>query len=165
MSEIVEAILDDALLNGVTLFAAAAMDVVVVLLNWRLAVDELIAMVKDADPIMLLSSASFQSVAKAMALEIDDLFIGLADDENLTHAVGGRIRWAPDVSGAARRQISPLGDLLLCYTSGSSGIPKGVRLTHANGSAACVQARSHTPWGWREGSVALCALPLFHIAG
>ncbi|NIN60484.1 MAG: AMP-binding protein, partial [Xanthomonadales bacterium] len=49
------------------------------------------------------------------------------------------------------------------YTSGTTGLPKGVELTHANfihqvGSALA-------PLGIRSESVSLVCMPLFHIAG
>ena len=149
----------------VLLLACTQIGAVVVLLNWRLAVDELITMVEDAAPAMLLSAASFDATARAVSLKVEGLSLWVADDDDLTNALCSKTGRMRSVSGAARRQASPPGDLLLCYTSGSSGKPKGVRLTHANLSAACNQALSNTPWRWREGSVALCALPLFHIAG
>jgi long-chain acyl-CoA synthetase len=66
----------------------------------------------------------------------------------------------------------PLGDLknsivVLQYTGGTTGLPKGAMLTHANLSAACAQYIESTkgnPPILTEGSErALVVLPLFHI--
>ncbi len=52
---------------------------------------------------------------------------------------------------------------LLCYTSGTTGAPKGVPLHHRH-VLATLRAL-HEAWGWREDDVLLHALPLFHIHG
>ena len=52
---------------------------------------------------------------------------------------------------------------LLVYTSGTTGRPKGVLLTHGN-LAHCLAAL-HSAWGWRRDDVLLHALPLFHVHG
>ena len=59
----------------------------------------------------------------------------------------------------------PLPDAmaLLCYTSGTTGRPKGACLSHAN-LTATVEAL-HEAWSWSASDVLLHALPLFHIHG
>ncbi|MET1039102.1 MAG: long-chain-fatty-acid--CoA ligase [Aeromicrobium sp.] len=54
---------------------------------------------------------------------------------------------------------------LLLYTSGTTGIPKGVPLTHRNLVANCAQGRAWVP-GLQEGrETFLVALPMFHAYG
>jgi malonyl-CoA/methylmalonyl-CoA synthetase len=52
---------------------------------------------------------------------------------------------------------------LLCYTSGTTGRPKGAMITQAN--LACMAASLHKAWGWSRDDVLLHALPLFHVHG
>jgi malonyl-CoA/methylmalonyl-CoA synthetase len=52
---------------------------------------------------------------------------------------------------------------LLLYTSGTTGAPKGVPLTH--GALRANLAALHAAWGWSERDVLLHALPLFHVHG
>jgi malonyl-CoA/methylmalonyl-CoA synthetase len=67
-------------------------------------------------------------------------------------AVPGRLRPAPADDSA-----------LVFYTSGTTGKPKGVVLTHANLEA---QIRSLvTAWEWRPDDVILNVLPLHHVHG
>ncbi|TQK19750.1 long-chain acyl-CoA synthetase [Microbacterium sp. SLBN-154] len=55
---------------------------------------------------------------------------------------------------------------ILQYTSGTTGSPKGVRLTHRNLLANAAQARSWVPGITRgEGCVVYAVLPMFHAYG
>jgi acyl-CoA synthetase (AMP-forming)/AMP-acid ligase II len=63
-----------------------------------------------------------------------------------------------------RVEIDPRADLVvLPYSSGTSGLPKGVMLTHYNMVANLQQTAALMPL--REDDVLIAALPFFHIAG
>lgn len=67
---------------------------------------------------------------------------------------------APGTELAAPDEASPA---LLLFTSGTTGAPKGVPLTHANLSA---QIRSlSVAWGWTGADRILGVLPLHHVHG
>jgi malonyl-CoA/methylmalonyl-CoA synthetase len=64
----------------------------------------------------------------------------------------------PPLDGAAA------GDpALLCYTSGTTGAPKGAVLAHGNLLASAEALR--LAWRWTPGDRLVLALPLFHIHG
>jgi acyl-CoA synthetase (AMP-forming)/AMP-acid ligase II len=64
----------------------------------------------------------------------------------------------------ASRALPPAGDIaLLAYTSGTTGRPKGVPLTHRQ-LAASIQG-AMAAWRWTERDVLVHALPLFHQHG
>jgi long-chain acyl-CoA synthetase len=64
----------------------------------------------------------------------------------------------------ARASIEP-GDLAtFVYTSGTTGPPKAVMLSHANLWWTCVHSEQHIPIGDTENGRALSYLPLSHIA-
>ena len=52
---------------------------------------------------------------------------------------------------------------VLAYTSGTTGVPKGARIRHAD-LYGTIQALDEA-WGWSEADVLLHTLPLFHIHG
>ncbi|QYJ02596.1 long-chain-fatty-acid--CoA ligase [Nocardioides panacisoli] len=52
---------------------------------------------------------------------------------------------------------------LIMYSSGTTGRPKGVMLTHRNMVSHTVNA--HDGWGFDEGDKSMVAMPLFHVGG
>lgn len=60
--------------------------------------------------------------------------------------------------------IDPLTDLaLLQYTGGTTGVPKGAMLTHANLSINAQQVDAIDPFDRSEPDIIVGALPLFHV--
>jgi malonyl-CoA/methylmalonyl-CoA synthetase len=89
-----------------------------------------------------------------------ELFAATVDDGCLvtTPAVD-----LPDAD-APRLDAGEADDLaLLCYTSGTTGVPKGAMLTHANTLASCEALR--LAWRWTAADRLVLALPLFHVHG
>ncbi|KAH7103965.1 AMP binding protein [Auriculariales sp. MPI-PUGE-AT-0066] len=71
--------------------------------------------------------------------------------------------------GRLEREVSFDGDrassstALMCYSSGTTGLAKGVETTHHNVTSVVTMIRSLLPWKKEE--VSLSVLPLFHIFG
>jgi malonyl-CoA/methylmalonyl-CoA synthetase len=66
------------------------------------------------------------------------------------------------------RALPPLPDdpdatVLMMYTSGTTGRPKGAELTHGNLSANL--RALHQAWGWQANDTLLHVLPIFHTHG
>jgi malonyl-CoA/methylmalonyl-CoA synthetase len=65
---------------------------------------------------------------------------------------------APELDASVPDEIA-----LLCYTSGTTGTPKGAMLTHGNALASCEALR--LAWRWTAADRLVLALPLFHVHG
>ena len=60
-------------------------------------------------------------------------------------------------------EVSADADAMIVYTSGTTGLPKGVVHTHRSLAAQC--AAMVKVWGWTSADRILCVLPLHHVHG
>jgi acyl-CoA synthetase (AMP-forming)/AMP-acid ligase II len=124
---------------------------------------ELEHQLRDSHAKILLTVPPFLDVAReaADAAGVDDVFIvGEAADGGATSVTEllGDPSAAPDV------EIDPTNDLaVLPYSSGTTGLPKGVMLTHSNLVANIVQIQDGFPISGDD--VLIGCLPFFHIYG
>ena len=112
----------------IALFAAAKSGIVLVPMNWRLSVEELAFVVCDSTPKLLLHDEEFTHTAislKAQLSETDSADIALDEfgSDNFPH----------QPNPGSEKQASYISDdtdpLLLVYTSGTTGRPKGAVLS------------------------------------
>jgi long-chain acyl-CoA synthetase len=145
------------------LFAAVRCGAVVVDVNWRLTPGEMVQIVEDAEARLLLVGVDYLDHAKQLAA-IPSVQTVLCSSPGAPYERLGE--WlVPDRTGPAAPHFGGTPDdvCLQLYTSGTTGLPKGVMLTHRN-IAACIAQFGLTA-GMGPGSVGLIALPLFHIGG
>jgi len=69
----------------------------------------------------------------------------------------------PDAPPPALDTSTPGDGAMLCYTSGTTGAPKGALLTHGNVLASPAALR--LAWRWDPDDRLVLALPLFHVHG
>ena len=69
----------------------------------------------------------------------------------------------PGGDAAALDRLGPGDPALLCYTSGTTGAPKGALLSHGNVLAGAASVR--LAWRWDADDRLVLALPLFHVHG
>ncbi|MGI9597170.1 MAG: long-chain-fatty-acid--CoA ligase [Acidimicrobiales bacterium] len=142
------------------LFGAGKVNAVTVAVNWRLAPPEMEYILGNAAAKVLLIGDEFLEHLEKMDLPSVTTTIVIGSGGGLT-AYGDWLAQQPDED-----PLVPSGPDDTCYqlyTSGTTGLPKGVELTNENFfsmlPAACGE------WYFDEDSVNLVAMPLFHIAG
>ncbi|WP_434317302.1 long-chain-fatty-acid--CoA ligase [Leifsonia sp. P73] len=89
--------------------------------------------------------------------------------DQLTAKVSGAVTWESLVSSRRLKASVPRPErddlALIQYTSGTTGRPKGVMLSHLNLAVNAAQARAWVPTIERGTSVVYAVLPLFHAYG
>lgn len=149
--------LDRSAPEVVELFVAAAkIGAVAVPLNWRLAVPELAGIMADARAPLLLAGPAFAAVAADVAAAVPQALevVGVGADYEARLAAADAVD--PGASGEAGDPVVQM------YTSGTTGVPKGVLTTQRNLAAATLNVSS---WRFDADSVSLTPLPMFHIGG
>ena len=122
---------------------------------------ELAHQMTDSGARFLVTVPAFLDVARAAAeqSEIEEIFvIGSADGATDFNELYG------DAEDAPEAEIDPGEDLaVLPYSSGTTGLPKGVMLTHRNLVANLCQVQDQFPLN--DSDTLIGALPFFHIYG
>jgi acyl-CoA synthetase (AMP-forming)/AMP-acid ligase II len=134
-------------------------------INNRLAASEMQFIASDAKAKVLFVAKEFYDIAAVIAEELPDLKGIIAID-------GGHNDW-PSYSDVISRfpEDDPMleaqadDDVIQLYTSGTTGLPKGVMLTNANYMAFMRQCAVLEWSSYGVGEAVMNAMPLFHVAG
>jgi acyl-CoA synthetase (AMP-forming)/AMP-acid ligase II len=143
------------------IFGAAKARAVTVAVNWRLAPPEMAYIVSHARVKVLIVGKEFLAHVEKMDLDTHPRIVVVEGAE------GGHEGWADWIG--AQEPVDPQlpsewqETCYQLYTSGTTGVPKGVELSNANFFGMMpVTSKS---WGFDTDSINLVAMPLFHIAG
>jgi acyl-CoA synthetase (AMP-forming)/AMP-acid ligase II len=145
------------------LFGAARLGAVLVPLNWRLAPPEIGAILADAGITTLFVGPGFGAVPAAI-----DLSYGLRcmSMDGANEAWPDFVAWR-DAADAADRFFPADTDetVLQLYTSGTTGLAKGVELSNANLLHLFATSEEGGPIGFGPEDVVLVCMPVSHVAG
>jgi len=150
----------------VLVFAAAKLGLILVPLNWRLAVPELRYIVEDCGPKVLFYDHHFADTAPGLAgaqagCRAVPIFAA-ADDASLPD-LRSRHATADDARGPDSVQAVKGDPLLIVYTSGTTGKPKGAVLSQS--AVLCNGQMSQHAYDMTSADTVLNVLPLFHVGG
>jgi len=145
------------------LFGAAQARVCLTPVNARLAPSEIAFVLRDSGARILFITPEFFDVAQTAVSELPGSIRLVA-----AHRAQGRYRQIGSdrrPKPSASRRPMARDDVLQLYTSGTTGFPKGVRLTNANYAAFLRLGRGAGAFDYRAGEAVLVSMPLFHVAG
>jgi len=147
------------------LFGATKARAALASINNRLAAPEMEFIAADAQVKILLVTAEFYEVAAVIAEALPELRGIIAVD-------GGHDDWIAYQDLMARQSTDdpmltyePNDDVIQLYTSGTTGLPKGVQLTNHNYLSFMRQAADLEWSAYQAGDAVMNAMPLFHVAG
>ena len=145
----------------VYLYGGAKLGAVSVAVNWRLAPPEMEYILNHSEAEILLISEEFLGHLKQMDLNLDQVVV-LGDPRD-----SGYPTWDQWLSGQSDDDIvvdiDPNDTCFQLYTSGTTGLPKGVETTHAN--LTTMMSQGLTELSFSSESISLVCMPLFHISG
>jgi acyl-CoA synthetase (AMP-forming)/AMP-acid ligase II len=146
---------------AIVFFGVAMLGGINTTINPLYTVDELTRQLKDANAKFLLTVPLFlDNACEAASLSnIEEVFV-LGEAEGAT-SFNSLLQTEGEFSGV---KINPVEDIVvLPYSSGTTGMPKGVMLTHYNLVANITQLRGLS--GVSEQDTLIAILPFFHIFG
>ena len=148
-------------------FAAAQLDAIYVPINFRAKSEELRQMLAIAQPSLMLIGERYLSLLAdggGSALEIPTDRVVVLDGKSS----GGRTSYEEFLAGASDDEVhfpeaEDEATTVIMFTAGTTGVPKGVMLTH--GSLASYLLATVTPADPDIEETNLLTVPLYHIAG
>ncbi|MCH8310124.1 MAG: AMP-binding protein, partial [Chloroflexi bacterium] len=145
-------------------YAASKAGVVPVPLNYRLAPPEWAYILNDSQSSVLIASAEYQEGINEIRGELETVSQYIAIDSDSNSEWQDYRQWVADQpSTPPDREISTDDNLNQMYTSGTTGHPKGVMVTH---SSVCVNIyQTSISVRLNAGERCLIVVPLYHAAG
>lgn len=147
-------------------FAVAKIGGIIVPLNWRLVPDELEFILKDSGSRMLVFGEEFMDTATELysrgdATDVGD-WIQVSADRSETHFAQDYVTFRDAADDAEPATGAVDDDLLyIMYTSGTTGLPKGV--VHTHNTTLWAMLTFEITADLHDGDRYLAALPMFHV--
>ena len=143
------------------LFGASRIGTTLVPVNFRLAPKEVAYILRDSGAKLIFSGEEYLDVVSAARADADGLETVVAIDSG-----PGLAGWADAAAKSAPLPDFPVAadTAVQMYTSGTTGHPKGVEITHHAMVRAAIEGLSVWPAMFRPDAAVLCTMPLFHIA-
>jgi long-chain acyl-CoA synthetase len=143
---------------------AAKAGMVIAAVNWRLAPPEIAFVIEDSGAEALVIGADFLGVLPALGALVERLKLVLVVDAPAGHQDARA--WIARQDTVDPKVAVGGGDVAIqLYTSGTTGLPKGAMLSHANILAGGRIVAQGALGRWGEDELYLECLPIFHVGG
>jgi fatty-acyl-CoA synthase len=139
--------------------AVPSMGAVLLTLNLRLHADQLRQIVSHAQPRVLVVDRSLLELARAFIEETRSLQHVLVVGDSYDEAV------AATEPGFEWPEIEERAAAAMCYTTGTTGLPKGVVYSHRSTYLHSLACAAPNAFGLGERDRILLVVPMFHAAG
>ncbi|MGE0741998.1 MAG: long-chain-fatty-acid--CoA ligase [Hyphomonadaceae bacterium] len=146
------------------LFGAAKLGAVFTPINWRLSAAEAVAIIADSEAPIVFLGAEYAEWLPALRAGCPNAHEIVMLGAHSATAIGFE-DWLARGRGYPANAIGAGDDVFQLYTSGTTGVPKGVVLTNANYVAVLNQSREAGWADWSSDDVVLVCMPLFHVGG
>jgi len=146
------------------IFGSAKANTVTVTINFRLAAVEVEYILQDAEIELIFISEDYLALINEIRNKLPNLrkVIVLGESADNDESFGS---WKNYFSSAVpAKKIAPESTALQMYTSGTTGHPKGVELSHASAIQAAAIGITCWPFLHEDNSTVLGTMPLFHLA-
>ena len=143
-------------------FACQKIGAILQNLNWRLNPLELIGVINDAAPRVLIYGGDFLTQVEAIRADVAVThFVAFDQPLNDDLPFAGRDGCADSLTQTVDLTFDDVW--VICYTGGTTGLPKGAMLTHGNITFNSVN--TVMSWGLTPDDVTILNSPLFHTGG
>jgi len=144
-------------------FGAAKAGCALAPFNWRCSVNELVAIIGDARPPIVFVTEEFAGMMMAVKAQLTDPVDLVTINPTAKDSLG---EWVGTTTpGGGDRRPMPTDVALLSYTSGTTGVPKGVMATHEAIAHSFLCGVLEPGMAIVEGDVMLMSMPNFHLGG
>lgn len=144
-------------------FAAGMLGAANAIINWRSSADEVEYAVGDSGAKVLFVGSELLPAVEA----VRERLTGVQRVVEVTPDGADGCGYEAFLAGAAPYDDEPAADpddpCLVMYSSGTTGRPKGIMLTHRNMISHTTNA--HDGWEFEPGDKSMVSMPLFHVGG
>ena len=148
------------------LFGANRLDAALLPLNWRLAAPELSAIIADSSPCVLVADREYEATARtAICGSGKSCRIVLFDSVDPHAQTEWKLLCEQTSDCDPGVDVNPWHTSILMYTSGTTGRPKGVQISHQGQLFLRLCEHLEPSFRYAANDMMLTVMPLFHAMG